>query len=248
MTLSSNVLFHFTDSIQNLIDILTNNFRAHYSLEDFSLVFPSNQEPTWAFPLIPFCDIPLSQASKHMTTYGNYAVGLNKEWGIRNGVAPLLYCYPNSTAAVSIAELIGLIFDDQGEIRDRPGAAKITQLAHFLKQYEGPFLRRGRLIPNVRFYDEREWRFIPDNFLELPTMAKTEYLNFNDLQEGNEKARAATLLQFEPSDIKYIVVATETEILPMIQAVERIKQKYTPDQVKVLASRIISAEQIVADF
>jgi len=214
------------------------------------------KEPSWAFPLISFCDIPLSQASKHMTTYGNYALGLNKEWGIRNGVAPVLYCYPNSTAARSIGALLTALYDartkrEEGETNtsdEAVGVEKITELIHFIKQYEGPFLRRGRIVPNVRFYDEREWRFIPQNFLDLPVLGRNDYLNFNELATANDKAREATILKFEPSDIKYIVVATETEILPMIQAVARIKQKYDEDQVKVLTSRIISAEQIIADF
>ena len=252
MSLSSNVLFHFTDSVHHLVDILTNEFRPHFCLEDFRLVMPTVKEPCWAFPLISFCDIPLSQASRHMTTYGNYAIGLNKEWGMRNGVAPVLYCYENSTAATSLGALLSTLYKTEIDPSDPDDASseikKITELIHFVKPYEGQFLRRGRIIERVRFYDEREWRFIPQNFFDLPTLNKAEYLNFNDLSNANQKARDATALKFEPSDIKYIVVATETEILPMIQAVGRIKQKYDEDQVKLLTSRIISAEQIIADF
>lgn len=193
-----------------------------------------------------------------MATYGNYALGLTKEWGVRNGVAPVLYSYPTSGAARSIAALLTLeIHSSNPEGLAAPSAADeaqerllthVSDLIAFLKPYEGPFLRQGRVLQNVRFYDEREWRYVPDDYHSFPTLEREEYLDFLKLRDANEALRRLPRLSFEPSDIKYIVVATEVEVLPMIHEVERIKAKYTEDQVKVLTSRIISAEQIINDF
>lgn len=36
--LSANTLFHFTPSLDNLINILTDEFRPHYCLEDLNVV------------------------------------------------------------------------------------------------------------------------------------------------------------------------------------------------------------------
>jgi len=245
------VLFHFTDSVHNLTDILSHEFRPHYSLEDFGLVFEGKEDFALAFPLISFCDIPLSQASQHMATYGNYAIGLSKDWGLRNGIAPVLYCYPNSTAAQSIGRLLELAHSEKADNKpptEQNRLSKLVELSLFLKPYEGAFLRRGRLNPKVRFYDEREWRFVPTGVTKVNGLHRAQYLDFNALKEANERVREFAILKFEPSDIKYIIVATEAEILPMIHSVERIKEKYTQDERKILSSRIVSAGQILEDF
>lgn len=38
-------------------------------------------------------------------------------------------------------------------------------MLNYLKPYEGDFYRNGKKIKNVRFYNEREWRFVPELFL-----------------------------------------------------------------------------------
>src|SRR6185436_7974431 len=206
MSLSSNALFHFTDSVHNLLDILTHEFRPHYSLEDFGLVWGEQEDPV-AFPLVSFCDIPLSQASKHMVTYGSYALGLDKNWGMRNGVAPVLYCYKNATSIRGISG-IGKRLTTHAKDKEAltSDLTEFSELATFIKLYEGAFIRRGRVIPNVRFYDEREWRFVPGEIHNLPILSKEEYLNFNELKKANDEARETHALKFEPSDIKYVVV------------------------------------------
>jgi hypothetical protein len=79
-------------------------------------------------------------------------------------------------------------------------------------------------------------------------LRKEDYDDFEKRDEANSELRRNYRLGFEPSDIRYIIVAREDEVLPMIREVERIKDKYTGDQKRLLASRVISAEQIAADF
>jgi hypothetical protein len=126
---------------------------------------------------------------------------------------------------------------------------ELGSLMSFFKPYEGPFIRHGRTIPRVRFYDEREWRWLPPNFHDIPVLSKEACLDFAQRAEGNVRIRENVRLPFEPSDIRYILVATEAEILPMINAIDRIKgPKYLPDAVRVLTSRIVAADQIESDF
>jgi hypothetical protein len=256
--LSSDTLFHFTDRVEHLIDILTNEFRPHFSLEDLTLITNQaldSEEANRAFPLVSFCDIPLSQTTAHTATYGSYAIGLTKKWGMRNGIAPVLYCYQNCPAHVAIAGLfhmpVGTAKADAPNSLEEQLIANIAYLSCFLKPYEGQFYRRGKLMPKTRFYDEREWRYVPDlRKRDVEGMSREEYLDPEKLRLANDRARSHLQpIRFEPSDIRYLIVKTESEILHMIKDIERIKSpKYTTDDIKLLTTRIISAEHIRSDF
>ena len=41
--------------------------------------------------MVCFCDIPLNLAGNHRKVYGDYALGLRKEWAIENAICPVLY-------------------------------------------------------------------------------------------------------------------------------------------------------------
>ena len=55
-------------------------------------------------------------------------------------------------------------------------------------------------------------------------------------------------IPFEPNDIKYLIVRREEEIVPFIRNIQEIIGKYSLQEVQLLTSRVISAEQIRADF
>ncbi len=86
----SDNLFHFTKSIDILESILKNGFYARYCLEDIRWL-NSNEDKFIAFPMVCFCDIPLSRATEHTEFYGSYGLGLTKDWGIRNNLNPVVY-------------------------------------------------------------------------------------------------------------------------------------------------------------
>lgn len=192
-----------------------------------------------------------------MQTYGNYAIGLTKEWGMRNGVAPVFYAHERSLVSQSLSAAFDIYTEEyrtvlEADPQTKPAAselgAHLTRIAAYVKPYEGELVRQGRVLPRVRFYDEREWRFVPPGIERVPSLSRAEYSDFAKLEEANQNAKALGPLKFEPSDIKYIVVATEAEILPMIRQVRMIKGKYSDDEVSVLCSRLVSAEQICRDF
>jgi hypothetical protein len=250
--LSSDALFHFTSSRNHLISILRNEFRPHYSLEEYGFAMTGGaDEAKIAFPMVCFCDIPLSQTATHTATYGSYALGLRKEWGIQHGIAPVLYSHPKSLVAHTLVEMFNKdLATDQGgagSSYDRILTHYVRLLA-YLKPYQGSFFRHGRAVPNVRFYDEREWRWVPEGMDILRTLPERQYLDAAELMQANAELGDVPPLSFEPSDIRYIVVATEAEILPMIHLLRLIKEKYSADDVDLLCSRIVSAEQIARDY
>eukprot|EP01034_Spumella_vulgaris_P011525 gene11525-14663_t len=67
-------------------------FWPRYSLEDFRWqVSGPNSHEFAAFPMVCFCDIPLSRIDEHVGFYGSYGLGLSREWGIRAGLNPVQY-------------------------------------------------------------------------------------------------------------------------------------------------------------
>lgn len=159
---SSSVLFHFTDSMANLIGILTDGFYPHYCPE--YLLDRLDEEaalkgraPTRAMPLVSFCDLPLSLIWGHLRQYGNYGIGLNKEWGVRNGVTPAFYTHER---AVTLRPLLSACVGPR-RVNARACNIDMMLLAAFTKPFNGKAWRNGKMQSNVAFYDEREWRYVP---------------------------------------------------------------------------------------
>src|SRR5689334_20383582 len=87
--ISTDTLFHFTDSLKNLIGILEKGFWPLYSLEPLHKV-------KLIIPLVSLCDIPLTQMRTHIETYGKYGVGLTKDWGHTYRLNPVTYISADS--------------------------------------------------------------------------------------------------------------------------------------------------------
>jgi hypothetical protein len=131
------------------------------------------------------------------------------------------------------------------------------QLGHFLKYikpYEGKGYSNGKEFKNIRFYDEREWRYVPPKNLlkkiEIKDSYKREYYESDSKRRLiNVKLASHKKLEFEPSDIKFIIVEKDEEIPNLIDEIREIYRKSaTYDEIMLLTSRLISLEQIVEDL
>ena len=80
MALSSDTLIHFTNSKEALKGILADNFKIKYCQETIKL---HGVEEVLHIPMVSFCDIPLSQIKNHISSYGNYGIGLSKKWALK---------------------------------------------------------------------------------------------------------------------------------------------------------------------
>lgn len=276
ITISSNTLFHFTSGILNIISILRDGFfKPNLCLEDLSSL---KIEDNVAIPMVSFCDIPLSQTKTHMEVYGRYGIGLSKSWGKNNGVSPVIYTYPGSPLTASLSQCLRwthkkyLDFEEsQSEPSPFPASVarairtnprpdekqyielwdQLLKIQCFIKPYQGPFQKGAKSFPNIRFYDEREWRFVPELEVDLfkYLLEKIEYNDFTTRKKANREIQARSRIRFELSDIKYIIIAQEKDILTMIRKIEEIGgDRSTQNQLKVLSSNIISAQRIVEDF
>jgi hypothetical protein len=253
--LSSNTLFHFTSKLDYLFNILENNFSPRVCIENISPITDNEI----AIPMVCFCDIPLSQIGNHSKQYGNYGIGLKKSWGTKKGVTPVTYYHSNSKQILSFINATHEAKILLNSIQSAKLFSEIMYSTWFYKRYEGKMWRNGGYTErNIRFYDEREWRYIPtvdamfDSTINKYSFDDKEIdlikLDSYYKQEINQELSDNFKLGFEPSDIKYIIVEKESEILEMAKRVNKIKARFTDDDKSILTTRIISMESIRDDF
>jgi Putative abortive phage resistance protein AbiGi, antitoxin len=255
--LSANTLFHFTPSLTNLLGILMHNFYPRYSLEDMNHTKPRSDKRIYGIPMVSFCDIPLSQIRNHIQTYGRYAIGLTKGWAQSHGITPVMYLYPDSQSARAQKDLFTSILShiDKKAITGETIPKQLTYSSFFLKRYEGKLYRNGKFSKeDVRFYDEREWRYVPP-FSLFDDKAAQPYLNSEAIQDKTKHSSSNALLEqvtslaFEPRYIRYLIVDKESEVLEFLDQILAIKGgRFPPDDLRLLTTRIISMEQILEDF
>lgn len=259
--LSPDSLFHFTPSLNNLLGILDKTFYPRYCYEKFELtrrMTQSKKQPLieWvnlidaAIPMVCFCDIPLSQLMSHIEIYGKYGLGMSKEWGIREGLNPVIYFNKNSHLINKINKLL-----DSPDMMGESTAQAYSGIMRYMKPYEGTLYRGGLSVnENVRFYDEHEWRYVPDSNIlnenKIKAIPLHVYQNQVQLAKANRKLETdKTKLSFSADDIKYIIINEEGQINNMVNELIIIKgDRYDNDTIDRLISRIITVKQIENDF
>ena len=246
MTISANTLFHFTSRYDTLISILRSRFFPRLCLER-GLWYPGDKK--WAIPMVCFCDTPLSNIAEHTQKYGNYAIGIKKTWAIKQGVTPILYVHDNSSFIEHGLSALkwSMELNKQDAVHSVERLAQVMSLFFMMKPYEGYQESDGKR-KKVRFYDEREWRYIP------PLDGK--HINCLTEEEFNNKTQRESLnsfnekygVNFNPDVINYIIVEKEGEIVPLMHELHSIKGNFSYNSVELLCSRIISMERIREDF
>jgi len=242
MPLSASTLFHFTNK-KNILSILNNCFRVFYCKETLEFYEHGDKHPFLA-PMVSFCDLPLSEAKDHISSYGKYGIGLSKEWGVNNKLNPVLYLSQNSTLSISFVEAFNRAHsnsttEEQKAMRD---------IFRYIKNYEGEPPPKKKSLPVYRYSDEREWRYVPEY--------STEFINLvgsNDLDKQKYNAEIADLrLNFEPKDIRYLIISKDSEIPQFIKHIRKLDQakggKYPSRDIDHLTTRILTVEQIKGDM
>lgn len=246
MPLSANTLIHFTDSKDKLKQILEDNFRISYCKE---MPILGGDEITYYAPMVSFCDIPLSEVKDHISKYGNYGIGLTKKWGELKGLNPVLYVSNNSMLSASYLFAVRH-FSNEAYLESLSDEQKsLVDVLRYIKCYEADLTRKDITIPKYRFSDEREWRYVPHHSTECPMILGEDYYP----NPANKASCDATLshlrLEFEPNDIKYIIINDDSEITEFVDHLRRAKgKKYLFHDVERLMTRILTVDQIKDDM
>lgn len=236
-TISANTLFHFTDRKENILKILENGFMPH-ECKEFNSLSPNGY---WYVPMVCFCDIPLSQIKEHKEWYGEYAIGMQKNWAIHKNITPVLYFNENTTLYKTIISNIEKILS--GQLHSREMDNLLYHYA-YMKPYKGEQIhKKDAKKKEKRFYDEREWRFVP---------LTDHFVSFISSYFGDKDSfiyETLPNLDLRPSDIYYIIVSQENEIFSLIEDIRSIMGKtYQQEEIDTLITRIISMERIQEDF
>lgn len=278
MALSTNSVFHFTPKKSYFNSILKDGgFKIKFCFERNIFDYANFAV---GIPMVSFCDIPLSQAFDHIFKYGSYAIGLSKDWASKNGLNPVFYIEKQSVPIqmiepfllntlnndpygdINVRYLIDTAEDDNKEKKDvftGDRALNINatiSIISYIKNHEGSLIRSGkRTVEKYRFYDEREWRYIPthDKFEQagleyIPLLTIDEYDQIKGLNP-KERFLPDLLLNFKAKDIDYLLVKNEREIPNTIKQLKRAKHLFdNEDEYLILVSRLTSIERILKDL
>lgn len=252
MNARTKSLFHFTKKFDTLLRILEEGFWPRYSLEDVEwLGIPETPKVAW--PMVCFCDIPISRLGVHTRFYGDYGIGLCRERWTATGLNPLLYISPDSILKNHLKELFGEARKNHDQ------RLKTNMMAHIAhcKPMEGEMLVDGEMRKKD-FYSECEWRFTPwveaiggENKFGF-SLAETEFLKESTWNEANNERRK-DILPFVPADITHLLVKSVEDAYKLVHFIDtkygRSENARYPDYVlHVLKSRILVLDDIQCDF
>jgi hypothetical protein len=252
-SLYPDILFHFSDK-NGLYGVLASTFKVSYAREK---IIGSNSKREIGVPMVSFCDLRLSEIKSHMTKYGHYGIGLTKEWANKNGLNPVLYISRYSPFTEGLLSGLDSIHAHKRKI-EKSGAtselnkdyANIYNTYRFIKNYEAPLKRKGEpTIENYRFADEREWRYVPP----LSTPDLTPFVPMSSIRTASQKNELNKRiehirLEFQPEDIRYLIVEKEEEITGLITHLRSVKGRFDSETLNRLTSRILTANQIERDI
>ncbi|WP_323816340.1 abortive infection system antitoxin AbiGi family protein [Cellvibrio sp. NN19] len=241
----SNTLFHFTKNIETLKLILEHGFWPRYCLEDISWLGYDKFDYI-AYPMVCFCDIPLSRISEHIGFYGEFGLGLTRQWGHLNGLNPILYSAGNNNLTNSFRGLNDHSNKLEGEDIE---LCKTTMryLLAYTKPTSGKMVIDGVPVEK-EFYQESEWRYVPQHEEIKPYIRKSKFENKDNLDIENSLTKENCTIKFGPGDIRYIFVKSDADIPNIINFIHAALGNISVVEQKVLMSRVVSLESLSIDL
>lgn len=169
------------------------------------------------FPMTCFCDIPFSKVSSHMSRYGEYGIGIDKDVMLRmHRIQPVHYINSNSPLMDSFKKAFNMYYKNGKKLIE--GEEELLDYLHdtllFMKPIWSPNIEENGSVQPYIYQDECEWRFIPlDNFpkelhlILLPQETSEKGKNEYSKTLANHKE---CWLCFEWSEVRYIMVPDES--------------------------------------
>ncbi len=268
-------IFHHTGSVTSLKQILKGeSFRVQYCTEKIYL--SKNTYLHIIVPMVSFADIRLTdyvRSFRHPSKdgghilgyYGDYAIGLSKEWAIKKNVSPIIYLPKPTTTLPNNHFLKPLKGFERRFLTPADFGEKIQDLpaiASFCKHYEGVLEKNPNEKERYSFHNEQEWRYVPSDLpirwnlynSKLDPNYETQNLKKERINKKIRKSLDFDLWQ----DVTFVVVKSEAHVDKIVkifkdrrnkelrahpQDVLEIERRYT-----YLCSCIITTEQLCTDL
>lgn len=259
MAISSNSIIHYTKELVRLESIIkSKGFRINYCSEKVNT--RGGQSYAFAIPMVSFCDIPITEYKKHfyhtkgkkLGYYGDYGIGLNKSWASKNGLNPVVYIDYNSFTGTGLRKSVEYFINSKSSSLKVPVSNRdineLLQIALYAKNYQGELIIDGKIEDKkYKFYDEREWRFVPKSSEIKNNEILLDILQYEADKDKYNNAIEDCYLNFLLSDISYIIVNSESEIE---QVVDLLQKETGKDEklFKKIVTKIFTNEQVMADF
>ena len=219
---SANELFHFTKKYDSIKSIMIDKFKPFYCVEDFSYMYEEKRNQTLAYPMVCFCDIPFKRIAVHKCNYGYYGIGLTKRWeGVVN-LNIVNYSFIESTKSASYRILIDYYLEKCDGLNDDLTQGIKNALSILLmttKPYEGRTFDKDKgkwSERNIRFYNEREWRYLPlaDKLswsISLDEFAGDKKAFYEKIEKEQPEIQKQYPLKFTVDDITHIFLKYRSE-------------------------------------
>lgn len=278
----SSSLLHFTNRFSSLKGIISKGFRYSYCKEEFPKAVVNNvlhkDEDGFSpnnfyandaitgdvlIPMVSFCDVPLTRAGIHASSYGKYIIGIDKQMArnVYSTLMPVLYMSAERFR-VALSELSMLKCSELARTNPQVDDS-INMILSSSKQYE--ITRKGKL---VTCYNEHEWRVVLPDRGETKWCWKLEsneskedynkklhsiddaYLSFvmDDCNEARE-----IIERYLPKLITHIIVKKEAKVEELVDYIMNESNRIfgynvSSDLRKRLISRINSFERLATDY
>lgn len=237
-------LFHYT-SLACLKQILENGFYPNYCQETIS---SDRSLFCIGIPMVSFCDIPLTRVSNFTDHYGQYAIGLDKEYALSQGINPILYVVNadiiSSLSFFKSAEMMTL-----KKLQECGGKKDSVQvdLTHqdslnaikYLVNYNNAHIANTTFFGYIKGYqgnpkhndhcnyDENEWRYLvkENEQAGIPWFWDEESYNTwrgNGVKPKPTGALLKQKLTFDTQSISHIIVKEESEIKDMVSFIRNL--------------------------
>ncbi|HHF3072355.1 TPA: abortive infection system antitoxin AbiGi family protein [Vibrio diabolicus] len=245
MNPKSHTLFHFTKNKEVLKVILKGGFWPRYCPEDVSwLSYPGFDFV--AYPMVCFCDIPLSRIQDHVKFYGDFGIGLTREWALQNNATPVHYISESNTL-IEIYRKLSNFSSHLEDCNKKDFKKSFRYLLAHSKPTVGQMVVNGDLVEK-EFYQESEWRCVPQSDEIEDHLSKSKFEDAERLELFNEATLQHCKLEFTPKDIKYIFVKNDSDIPDLISFMQSDLGHFPYADIQILMSKVISLESISLDL
>lgn len=203
----------------------------------------------------------LSRSNSHPDFYGEYAIAFSKSWGEKKNLQPVDYLNEFSQYTKDFSEMIGHILNEENI--DDMYVNDILNRLSFVKPLRGIMKRKIQRFNGdeleveffKNFYDEQEWRFVPE--IEVLTKVEVDPViaNPNVIKMGENgidfsdrliNDKYSTLwLKYNYDDIRYIIVPDANARIDFIQTILSIEDDNFSNQSDVLTQKHILISKII---